>query len=149
MRNPRRPGRELSQRKGNSLIEFSLMMPWFFFLFVGAYDFGFYTYSLIALEDGMRVAALNASQSSTLAGNSSAACTYLLGSLQGMPNIGSTVTTCGAAPLTVTAAYGASGPDGSPETTVTAVYTTPQLVPIPGLLPGQLTVTRSVQMRVQ
>src|SRR5579863_10102058 len=51
MGNRHKPGRSLNTRKGNSLIEFSLLMPWYFFLFVGVYDFGFYAYSLIALED--------------------------------------------------------------------------------------------------
>lgn len=140
----------MNTRRGNSLIEFSLLMPWYFFLFVGVYDFGFYAYSLIALEDGVRVAALNASNNSTLAASSSTACTYVLGSLQNLPNIGSGVTTCSASPITVTATYGAtSGPDGGPVTTVTAVYTSPQLIPIPGLLPGQVTTTRIVEMRVR
>jgi Flp pilus assembly protein TadG len=125
-------------------------MPWYVFLFVGALDFGFYSYSLISLEDGVRVAALNASRSSSLASDSGSACTYVLGSIKNLPNIGTTVLTCSAAPVTVTASYGAtSGPDGGPSTTVTAIYVTPQMVPIPGLLAGQLTITRSVQMRVR
>jgi hypothetical protein len=123
-------------------------MPWYFFLFVGVYDFGFYGYGLIALEDGLRIATLNASQNSSQAGNSSAACTYVLGSLVNLPNIGTTVSTCGASPLIVTATSG-TGPDGAPATTVSATYTSPQLIPIPGLLPGQVTITRTLQMRVQ
>jgi Flp pilus assembly protein TadG len=145
-----RLSRSVNARKGNSLIEFSLLMPWYFFLFVGAYDCGFYGYALIALEDGVRVAALNASQNSTLAASADTACTYVLGSLQNLPNIGSSVTTCSASPITVTATYGAtSGPDGGPLTTVSAVYTSPQLIPIPSLLPGQITITRTLEMRVQ
>jgi Flp pilus assembly protein TadG len=135
-----------NSRKGNSLIELSLLMPRYFFLFVGAYDFGFYAYGLIALEDGVRVATLNASQNSSLAGNSSTACTYVLGSLVNLPNIGSGVSTCSASPITVTATYGATS---GPETTVIATYTSPQLIPIPGVLPGQVTITRSLRMRVQ
>ena len=56
-------------------------MPWYFLLFAGAWDFWFYSYSLIALEDGVRVAALNASQSSTLAADSGTARKYVPGSL--------------------------------------------------------------------
>jgi len=148
MGNHRTPGRRLRKRRGNSLIEFSLLMPWYFFLFVGVYDFGFYGYGLIALEDGLRIATLNASQNSSQAGNSSAACTYVLGSLVNLSNIGTTVSTCGASPLIVTATSG-TGPDGAPATTVSATYTSPQLIPIPGLLPGQVTITRTLQMRVQ
>ncbi len=150
MGNYRSAGRRLDKRKGSSLIEFSLLMPWYFFLFVGVYDFGFYSYSLIALEDGVRVAAVNASQNSTFAADSVTACTYVLGSLVNLPNIGTAVTTCAASPITVTATYGAaSGPDGGPMTTVTAVYTSPQLIPIPSLLSGQTTTTRIVKMRVR
>ena len=140
----------LRNKAGNSLIEFSLIMPWYVFLFIGTYDFGLYGYSLIALEDGVRVAAVNASQNSTLAASSATACTYVVGSLKNLPNIGTSVTSCTASPLVVSATYGpATGPDGGPETTVTATYTTAQLVPIPGLLPGQLAITRSLQMRIR
>src|SRR6185437_2786210 len=95
----RKPGRLLKSRRGTSLIEFSLLMPWYFFLFVGAYDFGFYSYSLISLEDGVRAAAVNASQTSSTAANSATACTYVLGGLKNLPNMGA-VTSCSAAPLT-------------------------------------------------
>ncbi|MDP9053157.1 MAG: pilus assembly protein, partial [Acidobacteriota bacterium] len=91
-------------RAGNNLIEFSLLMPWFVFLFVGVYDFGFYDYSLIALQDGLRVAAINAAQNSSLAANSATACIYVLAALKNLPNIGTSVTSCSASPLTVTSA---------------------------------------------
>jgi len=137
-------------RLGNSLIEFTLIMPWYVFLFIGTYDFGFYGYSLIALEDGVRVAALNASQNSTTAADSTTACTYVVGSLKNLPNIGTSVTTCTSSPITVSASYSASGgPDGGPMTTVSGTYTTTQMVPIPGVVAGQVTVTRTVKMRVR
>lgn len=148
-----RTKRRLKARKGNSLIEFSLLMPWYFFLFVGAYDFGFYGYSLIALEDGVRVAALNASQSTAAAsaGNASTtACTYVLHSLVNLPNVSGVTCPSSSSPLSVTETYGAtSGPDGGPMATVAATYTSPQLIPIPGILAGQTTLTRSLEMRVQ
>jgi hypothetical protein len=123
-------------------------MPWFVFLFVGSFDLGMYSYSLVTVEEGVRTAALNASQTTATAGDSYTAGQYVLGSIKGLPNIGSAVTTTTAAPITVTAVSG-TGPDGAADTTVTAVYTSPQLIPIPGLLPGQLTITRAVQMRVR
>lgn len=142
--------RRRNGRRGNSLIEFSLLAPWYLFLFIGIYDFGFYGYSLVALGEGVRVAALNASQNSTMAASSTTACTYVVGSLKNLPNIGTSVTSCGASPLTVTATYGAtSGPDGGPSTTVSATYTTAQLIPIPGLLAGQVTMSKTIQMRVK
>ena len=142
-------GRGLNSRKGNSLIEFSFLLPWYVFLFVGSFDLGMYSYALVALQEGVRMGAMYASQTTTTASNSTTAGTYVLASLQGLPNIGTSVTSTSAAPIVVTAALVNSGPDGAPATTVTAVYTTPQLIPIPGLLPGQLTITRSVEMRVQ
>jgi Flp pilus assembly protein TadG len=145
-----RPRRSSNARKGNSLIEFSLLMPWYFFLFVGAYDFGFYGYSLIALEDGVRVAALNASQNTALAGDATTACNYVLANLQNLPNLNGVTCPASSSPLTVTATFGAtSGPDGGPMTTVSATYTSPRLIPIPSLLPGQVTFTRTLEMRVQ
>ncbi len=36
------------RRRGGSMIEFCLLLPWYIFLFVGAFDFGFYAYSLIS-----------------------------------------------------------------------------------------------------
>jgi len=139
----------MNSKKGNSLIEFAFVVPWYVFLFMGTFDCGIYSYALVATQEGTRMAALNASQNSALAANSNTACTYVIGSLQGLPNM-SGVNTCAAAPITVTATYGAAtGPDGGPVTTVTAVYTTPQLIPIPGLLPGQLTITKTVKMRVR
>ncbi len=142
-------GFDPKKRTGNNLIEFSFLMPWFFFLFVGVFDFGFYDYSLIALQDGLRVAAMNAAQNSSLAASSTTACTYVLAALKDLPNIGTSVSTCTGSPITVTATYGSgSGPDGGPEATVSATYTTPQVIPIPGLLSGQYTITRTLQMRL-
>ncbi len=148
MRKSPQSGRGLNSRKGNSLIEFSFILPWYVFLFVGTFDLGMYSYSLIALEEGVRMGAVYASQTTTTAADSTNAGKYVLGSIQGLPNIGTTVTTTSTSPIVVTATLG-TGPDSAPDTTVTAVYTTPQLIPIPGILPGQLTITRSVQMRVQ
>jgi len=140
----------LNSRKGNSLIEFTFLLPWYVFLFVGSFDFGVYSYALTAAQEGARIAALNASQSASVAANSNTACTYVIGSLQGLPNM-SGISACGGSnPIAVTATYGAaSGPDGGPVTTVTAVYTSPQLIPIPGLVPGQITITKTVEMRVR
>src|SRR5579863_6543743 len=81
-------GRGLNSRKGNSLIEFSFLLPWYVFLFVGSFDLGMYSYSLVALEEGVRMAAVYASQTTTTASNSATAGTYVLGSIQGLPNIG-------------------------------------------------------------
>jgi Flp pilus assembly protein TadG len=137
------------RRRGNSLIEFSFILPWYVFLFVGTFDLGIYSYSLIALEDGVRMGAVYTSTHGNSPSDSTGAGTYVLASIKGLPNIGTTVTTTTASPITVTATSVALGPDNQPATMVTAVYTTPTLIPIPGILPGSLTITRSVEMKVQ
>ena len=137
------------RRRGSSMVEFALMMPWYAFLFVGAYDFGFISYGLIATQSAARVAAMYCSGSSSLAANcGTAACNYAIDSLKMMPNIGSAVTTCSSSPLVVNSSV-VSSVDSSNASQVAVAYTTPVLIPIPGLLPGQLTITRTVIMKVQ
>ena len=129
------------------MVEFALLMPWYAFLFVGAYDYGFYAYGLIATQSAARVAAMYCSGSTSLASNcSTQACTYALDQLQNMPNLGG-VSTCTASPVNVTTSM-VSGPDSANAAQVNVRYTTPQLIPIPGLLPNSLTISRTVVMRV-
>lgn len=145
-------------RRGNSIIEFSLLMPWYVFLFIAAFDYGFFSYSLISANAAVREAALYcsaASWSACVDSSTSKQCTYALGQLQMLPNVGSGVTTCGtgtsvtsSAPVAVSSSVlSSTSPDGNPAASVTVVYLTPQLIPIPGLLPGQMTITRTVTMR--
>ncbi len=129
------------------MIEFCLLLPWYIFLFVGAFDFGFYSYALIATQNAARVGATHCATAATDT-DQAGACTYAVGQLKFLPNVSANDTTCAASPITVTATYSASGADGNPSTTVTVIYVTPQLIPIPGVVPGQLTITRSVQMRL-
>lgn len=154
--------KRIRSRKGNSIIEFSLLMPWYVFLFVAAFDYAFYSYSLIATNAAVREGALYCSSNSYSAcsdSSGSAQCTYALDHLRMLPNVGSGLTTCGtgtsvssSAPVAVSSSVLSSStspasPDGNPAASVTVVYMTPQLIPIPGLLPGQLTITRTVTMR--
>ncbi len=132
------------------MIEFCLFLPWYIFLFVGAYDFGFYSYSLIATENGAHAAALVTSQSSANATNATLACGYVLDSLRNLPNVGSSLSTCTAEPVVVNATS-ISSPDGTGASAaqLTVTYTTPTLISIPGILPNRITITRTVQMRLQ
>jgi Flp pilus assembly protein TadG len=140
------------KRRGNNIIEFSLLLPWYIFLFMGAYDSGFFAYSLIATQNAARIDAVYCSASSTTCSSNTTACTYALGQLKNLPNIGTAVTTCNASPLTVTISYPGTPstgcPDGNACVAASVAYVTPQLIPIPGLLPGQLTITRTVTMRL-
>jgi Flp pilus assembly protein TadG len=143
--------RSAGSRRGNSLIEFSLLFPWYVFLFVGILDFGFYSYALIATQSAARVAGVYCSASSSAASDSATACGYALDQLRGMPNVGMALSTCAGTPLTLTASLvsGSDTPDGLNAAKVTVTYVTPQLIPIPGLLPGQLSITRTVLMRTR
>jgi Flp pilus assembly protein TadG len=143
------------QRRGGSVIEVTLLMPWYIFLFVGAFDWGFYAHALISTESAARVAALYASQNQTTWSDSSTACRLAKAELWTAANVGAAgLTSCGALPLVVTAAAAGTGqtvasPDGSKATQVTVTYQTVRLIPIPGLLPGRATFTRVVQMRLR
>ena len=136
--------------RGSAVLELSFLAPWIFFLFVGAFDMGFYSYSLIAVENAARVAAEYTSQNSTTAGDSSGACGKVLPELAMLPNVPSNLTTCNASPVVVTATYlAAGGPDLKSVTSVKVKYTGLSLVPIPGLLMGRLSFERDVTMRVK
>ena len=138
--------RRRSQR-GNSLVEFSLLAPWVLFLFVGVFDMGFYTYSLTSVENAARVAAEYTSRSPQTAADTAGACTRALAELSTLSNLRN-VSSCNSSPLVVTAAS-AAGPDGRPASSVTVTYSGTRLIPIPGLLTGQLSFSRTVQMRVK
>jgi Flp pilus assembly protein TadG len=137
-----------NRRAGNAVIEFSLIAPWFLFLFAGAFDWGFYAYALISVQNATRVAAQYTSTNSNTATDSATACSYVLSDLQGEPNIGTSVTSCAASPLIVSATS-VTGPDSAPAAQVQVTYRTIQLVPIPGLLLGQFTLVRTVVMRIK
>lgn len=134
-------------RRGNAVVETALIMPWLLLLFLGVFDFGFYAYAAITTAHAARVAALYTSSSPSNAADTTGACYYALQALQDLPNVGSGVTGCTALPVQVTATA-VSGADGAPASSVTVIYQTVPLFPIPGLM-GQMTITRTAQMRVQ
>ncbi len=153
MTDSRIPRRHVGRRSGSNVIEFSLLIPWYIFLFVGAYDYGFFAYSLIASQTAASVGATYCSSSSSTLTDATTACSYALDQFRYLPNVGSGLSTCGtgttvttSAPVAVTASS-VTGPDGNTATAVTVVYLTPQLIPIPGILPGTLTINRTVKMR--
>jgi Flp pilus assembly protein TadG len=147
---PRVPGRRKRWQRGNAIIEFSLLAPWVLFLFVGVFDMGFYTTAMIGVENAARVAAEYTSQSTLTASDATTACNLAQAEMALLPNVHSqpNCNAGGGNTVVVTAAAG-PGPDALPATTVTVTYTGGQLIPIPGLLMGQLNLTRSVVMRVK
>jgi Flp pilus assembly protein TadG len=132
-------------RRGHAVMEFAFFLPYLLFTFVGAFDWGFYSWALIKTQDAARAAALYTSSGTSTATDSSGACTRVLAEMSDAFNLAGQSTCTGA--LTVTAAL-VTGPDGNNASQVTVSYQTPYLIPIPGLLPGQTTITRVVTMMV-
>lgn len=142
------PPRRRRKQAGHAVLEVALTLPWLLFLFVGGVDIGFYAYALTAMQNAARAAALYTSSSSSTATDATTACsTYVLPAMQHLPNTPN-LTVCTALPLLVTATS-VTGPDGSAASRVSVQYQSPKMVPIPGLLSGQITFTRSVTMRVK
>ncbi|HLY19692.1 MAG TPA: TadE/TadG family type IV pilus assembly protein [Bryobacteraceae bacterium] len=147
-------------RKGHSILELTLFLPWVLFLFVGAFDWGFYSWALISTQNAARVAAMYTSSNIGTSTDSAGACKYAAAQLAYAPNVagnpainsptgvGTGSNTCTAAPITVTATS-VTGPDGSTASQVSVTYQTPVLIPIPGALTGQISITRTVEMRVR
>ena len=132
-------------RRGGAILELALFSPWVFFLFVGAIDWGFYAYSLITVETAARSGAVyESAQMSVPSGN---ACTIVSNEMSTLMNAASFSSTCSTAPLVVSSAQ-ITGPDSLPAAQVTVTYTTPSLIPIPGVLAKQFTITRIVTMKI-
>ena len=129
----------------------AFFVPWYIFLFIGAYDWGFYAHGLISVASAARVAALYTSTDATTQSNSAVACTYALEELRIAINIPSSLTTCNSLPVivTATAKSGANSADGGDASEVAVTYRTGLLIPIPGILKGQATFYRVVQMRLR
>jgi hypothetical protein len=133
----------------------ALMLPWYIFLFVGTFDWGYYAHALISTESAARVAAQYTSTSASTAADSAGACAYALDELRIVPNIGSGLATCAASPVVVTATLLKTGQgttadnNYSSASQVGVTYTTMQLIPIPGLLSSGFTFYRVVQMRLR
>ncbi len=137
------------------MVEATLLVPWFLFLFVGALDFGFYSYALISVQNAARVAALKTAAIhnnyvqalSDPASVRPFACRDVRDELAKMPNFGSMPADCGSSPLDVNVAAFSDG-DGLPAMRVSVTYDTITLIPIPALVPKALKITRTSSVRV-
>src|SRR5262245_53239152 len=110
-------------QRGTAMLEMAFYLPWIFFAFIGAVDWGFFAYALVSVENAARVGAMYTSASSTYAADSSGACTVVLNELRTLPNIGASVTSCGGSnPVSVTATQ-VTGPDGAAASQVSVTYT--------------------------
>ena len=146
MRNSRR---KLRHQRGGSLIEFSLMLPWALFLFVGVFDWGFFVHALISTEDAARVAALYAANNG--GGGTTTACTLVLQEMSISANLTGVTSPCpgpvsDTAPVAVSLTCVALDSVNGVKAAVT--YRTLQLIPIPGLLTGKATLYRTAQLPI-
>ena len=146
-------------RSGHSIVEVTLMAPWLFFLFVGVLDFGFYSYAIVCTQNAARVAALQNAYSDSAAASMTGACDIVLQEMNSLPNT-RTLNTCnfGTCPSTVGSvtdaqpiavmACAVNGPDGALSAKVSVTYLTLPMIPIPGVMSRQMTITRTAQLRV-
>jgi Flp pilus assembly protein TadG len=134
----------MKRRRGNAVIEVSLMAPWVLLLFIAVFDFGFYVYAAISVENAARVAALHTSSATSLRGDVGTACFYALQELQKTGNVGG-LNSCNSLPLVVTAA--GTDLNGAPASQVSVTYETMPGIAIPWF-PDRYTITRVVSMRL-
>lgn len=151
---PSGAGRRRRARRGSSILEASLLCPWIFFIFAGVFDVGTYLNALISTENAARTAGLYYVSSQRTNADKAKACRYVLEILNNQPNMRHAAS-CMASPTAVSRMSPvalsmtgiASGPDGQPATTVSVTYQSGVLIPIPLLVPSQLTVTRTVEYK--
>ena len=128
------------------MMELAFLSPWILFLFIGCLDWGFYAYSLITLESAARTAATwNSNHSSP--NDAATACTIVTTEMQSLINMNSVTTCGGSSPVSVSATQ-VTGPDNDNAAQVSVTYTTPAMIPIPGLLAKQFQITRVVTMKL-
>jgi Flp pilus assembly protein TadG len=140
--------------RGSAIVEFALVSPLMFLFMVASFDFGLYTYAFLAVQNGVRVAALHNSAGIDSAADQATACAMVLEELRGLPNTGS-ASGCNGSPVTVSSVLlcpsncsaGTGSADGKPAALVTVKYKMPGVFQLH--LPGSDTITRTAQMRVR
>lgn len=135
------------KRNGHAVVEVALMAPWILFLFIGIFDFGFFAYALISVQNAARVAVMHTSAGRSSASDSATACQYALGELTALPNV-RTKSVCDSNPVAVTSEL-VTGPDSAQAARVTVNYRMVPLIPIPGVFARSVTITRVVEMRLR
>lgn len=159
---------------GGAIVEVALLAPWIFFLFVGVFDLGFYTYGAICTQNAARAASIQtASSVGAYYQSDGLACTAALNELSLMPNVVG-VSSCSAFPVKVVRKTLCSdmskvtyvncdaldssilNPSGTPpnptaypaSSQVAVTYQSSQFIPIPGILTDKLTITRIAEARI-
>jgi len=128
------------------MMELALLSPWVIFLFIGVLDWGFYAHAIITLENATRAAAMYASNGATAYSDTTTICTIIKNEMSSLPNM-QNVSTCGGTSTVAFTSTQVTGPDNNTAVQMSVTYTTPTMIPIPGVLAKQFTITRSVTMR--
>jgi Flp pilus assembly protein TadG len=138
--------------RGQSLIEVTLLLPWFLFLFVGVFDWGFYSHALISIESAVRVAGLYGASASGGAVSSATVCALTLDELKVVSNVNGLSTCTGTLSpsqpviVTITCPAPSAALDNLNSVQIQVQYQTLTLIPIPGLLARQANLSRTVQL---
>lgn len=151
---PRKPAhpegtRTRAGQQGHSAVEVALILPWLVYCFVGAFDLGIYSYALISAQSAARVVGMYASSSTSTAQNPAMACAYALAELQDSPGLASTSSCSSGGVVSVSTVYLAAGADGLPAAQVSITYKPPQVIGLPGMLNGSLSITRTVEFPIR
>jgi len=138
------------------------MLPWLFFLFCGTLDFGIFSYAAICTQNAARAAADAVVQNNALpsASSGSAVCNAVLDEMKYLSNMQgvafSSYDCTGAStsthPVNVTPGL-VAGPDNntccgaSSAIQISVQYQSSSVLPIPGLVPQYLYLTRTATVR--
>jgi hypothetical protein len=142
-------------RRGSSIVEFALVAPLLMLTMLTVFDFGFYIYAFIGVQNAARNAALRNSGGVASVGDADGACSLVLEELRGLPNTGG-ATGCTGQPITVSSVSlcpsipctGAlQSPDGEPAVKVTVTYRVPELLRPPFV--EVTSITRTAQMKLR
>lgn len=165
--------RRRRRQSGTSMVEVALLSPWIFFLFVGIFDFGFYAFAVICTENAARAAAVQTAANQGVQ-NDLVACNAVWKEMNFLLNVSSITQDCTQLPVKVVrrTLCGASVPAGmftceapcatpppascadcgsdatAASSEVCVTYQSDTFVPIPGILPKQITLTRVAEMRI-
>ena len=160
--------RRKRRESGHAVVEIALLAPWIFFLFVGVFDMGFYSYAIICTENAARAAAIQTAANPT-SQTDLIACNAVWKEMSFLPNVASIspqdctklpvkvvrktlCITASVAPNSITCDAPGCADCGSDNTAassqVAVTYRSSLFVPIPGILTNQLTITRIGEMRI-
>jgi hypothetical protein len=127
-----------TRERGQAVVEVTLMMPWIVFLFFGVFDFGFYAHAAICTQNAARAAAVAASETATAIVTP---CSAALGEFRMLPNVIGTLNTLATCTL---CDHGTTYPTKQ----AVVQYQSVPVFPIPGIMNGQMTMTRVAETRV-